>query len=223
MNNKFYLGRRAKSITVGSRLPPISKVVLKGRNGEFVVGDDSGYTLNVYVPTATEQMAQNIYTATEGFEYQGFVATNAFVPPELELGDGINAKGVYSIAACKEFSFTPKITEDVSAPYTEEDHEYPYTGNYKKELDSKVPYDEDNGGTKISKDKGIEVKQPDGSYKSLADVLSGMGEGGGGEVTAGVITFNGRDGHVKPKREDYLAFIEAEIREAIFESWQAKY
>lgn len=51
----------------------------------------------------------------------------------------------------------------------------------------------------------------------------GSGSGDGWATTAGVISFNGRDGKVIPEREDYIEFIVEEIQKAIYESWRASY
>lgn len=219
MNNKWYLGSSAKSITIGSKLPPISKVVLQGDNAvEFSIGNDTGYVLNVYVPTATQQMAQNIFNATQGFEYQGYTATGAFISPAIELGDGVTVKDIYSIIAYREYSATPKMAETISAPYTEEDHEYPYEGTLEKKLDSKVELDKIYDDIRISEENGLEIIGTDGEFEKLSDILKQLSSD-----VSGVISFNERDGVVVPIAQDYQEFWQNDIREAIFESWQAEY
>lgn len=174
MNNSWYVGGKAKSVTTGTKLPPISKVILNGDNDAvFEVGDDSGYILETYVPTATQQMAQDIYNKAHGFTYQGIIVNSAFVPPEVELGDGFTAKGVYGMVAQKEFSFTPKLSETISAPYvSEEDHEYQYTGTVQKDLDNKVQLGKLYYGTRITRKNGIEIVKTDGNIEKSRAILN---------------------------------------------------
>lgn len=159
MNNKHYVGRHAKSVSVGNKLPPVSKVSLSGDNDAlFEVGDDTGYTLKVFVPTATRQMAQNIYNQAKGFRYQGFTAENAFVPPTIELGDGITAGGAYGILAFRDYKFTPKMSETLKAPLEEEKaHEYEYTGTFEKELKTTLKQGAIYYGTRITRKSGLEI------------------------------------------------------------------
>lgn len=171
MNGKHYIGRKAKNISLGIKQPPISKIVLNGSDDRvFVEGDDSGYILEIYVPTATAEMAKDILKRVKGFAYQGFVANNAFISPTAELGDGIDVKGVYGLLARREFNFTPKMTENISAPYgTEEDHEYGYEGSIQQALKKKVTLGSFYYGTRITRQKGIEiVKTDDNVEKSYA-------------------------------------------------------
>lgn len=174
MNEKHYIGKHAKSITLGIKNPPITKVILSGDNDAvFTAGDDSGQVLETFVPTATQQMANDILSKVQGFEYQGYTANNAFLPPTIELGDGITVGGVYGVLASREYSFTPKMTETVSAPYkTEEDHEYGYTGNYAQDIKNKVQQGQLYYGTRISKKNGLEIVKTDGTIEKSRVTLN---------------------------------------------------
>lgn len=174
MNNKHYVGRRAKSITIGKKLPPVSGVVLSGDNDAvFVAGDESGYVVETFVPNATQQMANDLLNKMRGFEYQGYTAQNAFIPPDVELGDGITVKGVYGVLASREYSFTPKMTETISAPYESEDeHEYGYKGNYAQDIAHKVQQGQLYYGTRISKQSGLEIVKTDGNIEKSRVTLN---------------------------------------------------
>lgn len=174
MNNKHYVGRRAKSITLGRKLPPVSGVVLSGDNDTvFVAGNERGYVVETFVPNATQQMANDLLNKMRGFEYQGYTAQNAFIPPDVELGDGITVKGVYGVLASREYSFTPKMTENISAPYENEDeHEYGYKGNYAQELAHKVQQGQLYYGTRISKKNGLEIVKTDGNIEKSRVILN---------------------------------------------------
>lgn len=174
MNNKHYVGRRAKSITIGKKLPPVSGVVLSGDNDAvFVAGDESGYVVETFVPNATQQMANDLLNKMQGFEYQGYTAQNAFIPPDVELGDGITVKGVYGVLASREYSFTPKMSETISAPYENEDeHEYGYKGNYAQDIAHKVQQGQLYYGTRISKKNGLEIVKTDGNLEKSRVILN---------------------------------------------------
>lgn len=174
MNKKYYIGRHAKSITIGEKMPAISKVILNGDNDAvFTAGDDSGQVLETFVPTATQGMAQDILNKAKGFRYQGYIANNAYLAPEAELGDGITADGIYSILASREYSFTPKMTENISAPYqSEPDHEYDYTGNYERDINKKVQIGSLYYGTRISRKNGLEIVKTDGNIEKSRVLLN---------------------------------------------------
>lgn len=159
MNNKHYVGRRAKSITLGIELLPVSRIVLTGRDDAiYISGNNSGYTMEVYVPDATQQMADDLLRKAKGFVYQGYTANNAFILPEAELGDGVTVSGIYSMLASRDYNFTPKLTENISAPYSQEgDHEYQYTGDYEQELQRRIEQSKKYKGVSISPDSGFSV------------------------------------------------------------------
>lgn len=174
MNNKHYVGKKAKSVTVGRKLPPVSGVVLSGDNDAvFVAGDETGYVVETFVPNATQQMANDLLNKMAGFEYQGYTAHNAFIPPDVELGDGITVKSVYGVLASREYAFTPKMTETISAPYENEDeHEYGYKGNYAQDLANKVQQGQLYYGTRISKKNGLEIVKTDGTVEKSRVILN---------------------------------------------------
>ena len=167
MNTKHYIGKKAKSITIGTKLPPITGIELNGSNdATFIAGDKSGHVLKIYVPTATQQMANEMLVKTKGFEYQGYDADNAYLSPEAELGDGITIDGHYGMLVKREFSFTPKLTATISAPYeTEEDSEYQYKGSYSRDLANKIQLGSLYFGTKITRQNGLEIIKTDGDIQ----------------------------------------------------------
>jgi hypothetical protein len=174
MNNKYYVGEQAKSITTGTQDNPISKVILTGENDSvFIAGDDTGEVFEVYVPNATQQMANDMLAKAKGFKYQGYAAEGVFLPPEAELGDGITLRGVYGILANREYSFTPKLAASIDSPYTEEsEHEYNYEGTYAKDLARKVTLGNYYQGVKITKQNGIEIEKTDGENVTARAILN---------------------------------------------------
>lgn len=174
MNSKHYVGSRAKSFTVGAKLQPITGVILNGDGDTlYTAGDDTGYVLEKYIPTATQLMADTILSKLKGFEYQGYTANTAWISPEAELGDGVTIKGIYGLLANREYSFTPKFTENISSPYeSEEDHEYSYVGNYMQSLKSTVKLGQLYYGTKITRKSGIEIVKTDGVVEKSRVILN---------------------------------------------------
>lgn len=164
MNNKYFIGSKAKNVTVGAKLTPISKIILSGENDSvFVVGDDTGYAFSVYVPNATQQMAEDMHAKAVGFQYQGYKATNVFIPPEAELGDAVVINGIQGMLANREFSFTPKMSAGIGSPYNEEvNHEFQYTGNYAQELANRVKLGNFYYGVQITKQNGIVIEKTNG-------------------------------------------------------------
>ena len=57
---------------------------------KFTAGDDSGRTLNVDSPWASQEVADYILESVYGYEYQPFTATNVIVDPSVEIGDVLN-------------------------------------------------------------------------------------------------------------------------------------
>lgn len=175
MNGKHFIGKNAKQITIGSSLPPVSKITLKGKDNKiFTAGDDTGYNLTISVPTATQAMANNLISQARGFVYRGYKASGTFISPEAELGDGITVDGIYSVLGHREFKFTPKMSEDIAAPYNNEtNHESQYTGTYERRLKNKIDQNTNYGGTTISKDTGISIQDSLGNL-SLYQGLNGQ-------------------------------------------------
>lgn len=94
---------------------------------EYTAGSDTGRTLRIQNPWGTQQMAHDILADILGFEYQPYVAENAFIDPAAELGDAVTANDVYSGIYTQRIKFGPLMTATVSAPEDEElNHEYPY-------------------------------------------------------------------------------------------------
>lgn len=176
MDGKFYVGKRAKSITLGLRQNPITKVILNGDDDlvyEAGVEVEDGSVLETYVPSATQQMANDILQKVRGFEYQGYTADTAFIKPTIELGDGVTIGGIYTMIANREVAFTPKMSENISAPFEDEaNHEYDYQGTYSQEINNRVKLGQQYYGTRISRKKGLEIVRTDGENEYTRVILN---------------------------------------------------
>ena len=109
-----------------------------GEQEEYFVGDETGRVLEVTNPFANKdngkQMAQNILDSVSGFKYQPLKVSGAMLNPAAEIGDGINAGGVYSGIFKRYTTFGRLMKSDVEAPSEEEiDHEYAYETSTNRE------------------------------------------------------------------------------------------
>lgn len=90
---------------------------------EYSSGTDTGRTLTLNCPWGTQEIANNILQSIKGFQYQPMTAEDALVDPSVEIGDGINANGVYSGVYSLETKFNSNLPTTVSAPADEELYE----------------------------------------------------------------------------------------------------
>ena len=163
MNQKYFIGLNTKKNSEGVSLPEISKIILVvDEESAFEAGDDSGYALEIYCPYGTQQMTNDLLAQAHGFVYTGYSAESVQLPPEAELGDGIVIGSTYGMLASRKFSFTPKLTENISAPLEKEvEHEYSYEGTLTKEMKRKLTLGASYYGTSITRQRGLEIKHYD--------------------------------------------------------------
>ena len=141
MNNKYFVGQDATSFKAYAKNPPITQIILatdEGAEDAFYAGTE-GYSLTVYCPWATQQMANDLLAKAQGFEYQGFEAGMAALPGEAERGDAVTVNGIYGMIADRTLYFNPGMNSDISAPYEEEvNHEFQYVSPIKQDFDRKI-------------------------------------------------------------------------------------
>lgn len=128
MSDTTYLGRQMRSFTSAPQFDGYSRVVIVvSEDLQYTAGTKTGRTLTLNNPWGTQVMANNILKSIKGFQYQPYKATDSFLDPAAELGDGITANYVYSGIYTRKTRFGPSCTATVSAPEEEEvNHEYPY-------------------------------------------------------------------------------------------------
>lgn len=122
------IGKNAKDVTASSLQVPYSKVsIIVDENTSFEAGDDTGLTLELECPWGTQEMAENILQQVNGYQYQPFNVTDAIVNPVAELGDAIQANGIYGGMYQQDASYGRTFYSDFSAPVDEQiNHEYTY-------------------------------------------------------------------------------------------------
>lgn len=128
MSDKIYVGRAVTSFESSPSFSPYSKVILWYEDGKaFIAGDDTGRTLEVDLPWATQAIADNMLAEISGFIYSPFTAEGAVLDPSAELGDGVTVCSIYAPLADMELSFGRGGSAGIKAPAEEEiNHEIPY-------------------------------------------------------------------------------------------------
>lgn len=187
MSDKTYLGQNAASFEKGEELLPISRVTIwYDEEHAFTAGDDTGRTLEIDCPWATQAMAEDILRDVAGFVYRPFSAQDALLDPAAELGDGVTVGGIYSVAGSIVTQHDSLMAADVGTPGEEElQHEYPYLSPQQRALARKVTLGQSYYGTTITRAKGLEIQKiaPDGSKKSRvvlnSDTLAFYNDDGG--------------------------------------------
>ena len=115
-------------LSVGDKLAPITKVTLHKMDGnKFTAGDDSGRTLNVDSPWASQEVADYILKVVAGYEYQPFTATNVIVDPSVEIGDVLNFGGAGKCCFHQNTVYGKSLVSTMGAMEEKElDHDYKY-------------------------------------------------------------------------------------------------
>lgn len=131
------VGRRVAKHDYGDLFAPYTGVTINLLDGDtsFTAGDDSGRTLTVESPWASQKMADNLLAQVRGAQHQPFSATGAILDPAAELGDAITVDGVSGIMYRRSQRFGTLYRADISAPGDEEiNHEIPYYPPVKRAL-----------------------------------------------------------------------------------------
>lgn len=81
------IGRRVAKHDYGDLFAPYTGVTINLQDGDasFTAGDDSGRTLTVESPWASQKMADNLLAQVRGARHQPFNATGAILDPAAEL------------------------------------------------------------------------------------------------------------------------------------------
>lgn len=113
-----------------------SKVILKVSDDlEYVAGDDSGRTFTTSSPWGTQAMANRILSKIRGFQYQTYTASNAYIDPAAEIGDGVTIGKLYSGIFSKDVSHGPLYTANIAAPGEKKiDYKYPYKSTQERKV-----------------------------------------------------------------------------------------
>lgn len=138
MSDKFYVGLDVASCKDNGKRPAITSVTFQIDGDKAVTaGSYDGLDLYALCPYATQEMATAILAVVRGYRYQAFSADSANIDPAMELGDGIDVGGLYSVISAVQDGGDGYPS--LSAPGEEElEDEYPYRSTTQRELSGDV-------------------------------------------------------------------------------------
>lgn len=174
MSDRLFLGRQVVDFSAPPSFSPYSRVTIwYDDEHAYTAGDDTGRTLEVDCPWATQAMADNLLAKLSGYQYQPFSASGAILDPAAELGDAVTVGGIYTVLASIDLSADALGSADIGAPGEEEvDHEYPYLSPQERAMQRKVTLGSLYYGTKITRQKGLEIVKTDGETEQAKAVLN---------------------------------------------------
>lgn len=172
MSDIIDIGLRITDLELKNSYQPISRVtVWYDDENAFTAGDDTGRTLEVDCPWATQAMANDILTQVKGYAYKPYSASDASLDPSFELGDAIEAGSLYSVIA--NVTLGSNGLSQVEAPGEEEiNHEYPYLSSTQKQFNRTVKLGQYYYGTRITRKEGLVIEKTDGETVSAKAVLN---------------------------------------------------
>lgn len=138
LSDKFFVGNDLTDFSDNGKRPAITSVTFQvDKETTVTAGTYDGLDLYAVCPYATQEMAAAILVQVRGYQYQAFSAGATNLDPSAELGDGVDAGGLYSVLAA--ISDGGGGYPDLSAPGEEElEDEYPYRSAAERELSGDV-------------------------------------------------------------------------------------
>lgn len=140
MSDSIFLGQNVASLETGEVSERISRVNLSvDSDNYFTAGDDSGKTLELECPWASQAMADSILAKVKNYDYQPLEADNALLDPAAEIGDAVTVGGYRSVLAQINTTFNNACAATISAPGSDEvDDEYPYKSHERREMEREL-------------------------------------------------------------------------------------
>lgn len=140
MSDSIFLGPNVASLETGEVSERISRVNLSvDSDNYFTSGDDSGKTLELECPWASQAMANSILEKIKDYDYQPLKADNALLDPAAEIGDAVTVGGYRSVLAQINTTFNNACAATISAPGSDEvDDEYPYKSHERREMEREL-------------------------------------------------------------------------------------
>lgn len=106
-----------------------------GEAKQYTSGNDTGRTMEIMCPWASQSVADSLLASISGKRYKPYSAKSAVTDPAIELGDGIEVGGGQSSIQTQDITFSGIMRSDISAPGEEElEHEFQYTVNRDRKL-----------------------------------------------------------------------------------------
>ena len=172
MSDSIFLGPNVASLETGEVSERISRVNLSvDSDNYFTAGDDSGKTLELECPWASQAMADSILAKVKNYDYQPLAADNALLDPAAEIGDAVTVGGYRSVLAQISTTFNNACSAMISAPGSDEvDDEYPYKSHERREMERELA----RTRSLISKSSEEILLQVEGIAKDLEGQVSSI-------------------------------------------------
>lgn len=177
MKNRYSTVKYYDSLESSDALAAISNVVVTvSEDVERTAGTDTGRTLKVTCPWASDLATKYLMNSVRGYRHQPFEATNAILDPAMELGDAVHVGGVNGFICSMETKFGGLYRATISAPADEEiDHEFPYVEKQERAVTRKIKQLSAEMKIQASEISAEVVKQTGGNRKSFAWSLKSSG------------------------------------------------
>lgn len=172
MSDSIFLGPNVASLETGEVSERISRVNLSvDSDNYFTAGDDSGKTLELECPWASQAMADSILAKVKNYDYQPLEADNALLDPAAEIGDAVTVGGYRSVLAQINTTLNNACAATISAPGSDEvDDEYPYKSHERREMERELA----RTRSLISKSSEEILLQVEGIAKDLEGQVSSI-------------------------------------------------
>ena len=175
MSDKVFLGNLVGDFEKSEPLRKISRVnIVVDSETMVTAGDDSGRTIEVTNPWATQAMANELLARLRDVDYKPYSATNALIDPAAEIGDGVTVAGIYAPLDVLNTTFDAACVAQIGAPEGDEiDDEYPYTAKNDRDITRKIAYTR-SLITKTANDITLRVESLDKAYSEVKVTLDGV-------------------------------------------------
>ena len=140
MADIIHVGRSIQDLTTSPKLAPVSAVrMLVDESSYYEAGTSGGYEFEIESPWATQAQTNWLLSQMSGLEYSPYEAKMGLLPPQAELGDYANIRGVFGGILSEDISFGMDYAASFGSPADEEiDHEYKYESRTDRQLSQKV-------------------------------------------------------------------------------------
>lgn len=190
------IGRSVRDLRKSPIFPEISAIrMIVDDNTEYSAGTNTGYTWEIESPWATQAQANWLLTKMQGLSYQPYEADAGQLPPEAELGDYLNIRGLFGGLFSEEILFGKNYTANFAAPDDQDvDHEFTFEDKTERRINQKVSKKSPSGNTTFGwslQDDGWRVFNEDGNVFTIS--ATGAWLKGNFEIVGGSIVLRKSD------------------------------